>query len=93
MTDQHITALVTGANRGLGERFATQLVEARREGLRRRTPTRDNRHTRRLSPCSSISPIQSLSPRAASLRGRRQRLDQQRGGFNEWAQLSATPVR
>jgi NAD(P)-dependent dehydrogenase (short-subunit alcohol dehydrogenase family) len=27
MTDQQITALVTGANRGLGKRFAAQLVE------------------------------------------------------------------
>jgi NAD(P)-dependent dehydrogenase (short-subunit alcohol dehydrogenase family) len=27
MTDQQITAIVTGANRGLGKRFATQLVE------------------------------------------------------------------
>jgi NAD(P)-dependent dehydrogenase (short-subunit alcohol dehydrogenase family) len=27
MTDQQITAFVTGANRGLGKRFATQLVE------------------------------------------------------------------
>jgi NAD(P)-dependent dehydrogenase (short-subunit alcohol dehydrogenase family) len=27
MTDQQITAYVTGANRGLGKRFATQLVE------------------------------------------------------------------
>ena len=82
MTNQQITALVTGANRGLGKRFAAQLVErgAKVYAAARRPETID---------LPGVVPVQLditdpgvRRPRRRFGR-RRQRADQQRGGLDE----------
>jgi hypothetical protein len=61
ITNQQITALVPGANRGLGRRFAAQLVErgAKVYAAARRPETID---LPGVVPSSSTSPIPSPSP-------------------------------
>ncbi len=82
MTDQQITALVTGANRGLGKRFAAQLVErgAKVYAAARRPETID-------IPGVNPRPARHHRSRVGRPRcqfgRRRQRTDQQRGGLNK----------